>query len=159
MFNPGYIFNDEMGLTPCTWPLGERPRFPFIYFGEVWTGIEYEVAALLIREDLLEEGLTIVKAVRDRQDGYRRNPWSENESGYYYTRAMASYSILNALSGFSCDQRKNQMSFQPKLNQDNFRCFWCNGKSWGIFSQKKEKGEIRQELQVLYGEKDVSVIN
>ena len=154
-----YIFNDEMGLTPCTWPLGERPRFPFIYFGEVWTGIEYEVAALLIREDLLEEGLTIVKAVRDRQDGYRRNPWSENESGYYYTRAMASYSILNALSGFSCDQRKNQMSFQPKLNQDNFRCFWCNGKSWGIFSQKKEKGEIRQELQVLYGEKDVSVIN
>ena len=35
----------------------------------------------------------------------------------------------------------------------------CNGKSWGIFSQKKEKGEIRQELQVLYGEKDVSVIN
>ena len=40
--------------SPCTWPLGERPRFPFIYFGEVWTGIEYEVAALLIREDLLD---------------------------------------------------------------------------------------------------------
>ena len=35
-----YILNDEKGLTPCTWPNGGKPIFPFVYYGEVWTGIE-----------------------------------------------------------------------------------------------------------------------
>ena len=41
-----FILNDEKGLTPCTWPNGGRPVFPFVYYGEVWTGIEYEACLL-----------------------------------------------------------------------------------------------------------------
>jgi non-lysosomal glucosylceramidase len=149
-----YILNDEKGLTPCTWPKGGRPRFPFVYYGEVWTGIEYEVASLLLYNDMIDEGLTLVKTVRDRQDGYKRNPWSENESGYYYTRAMSSYGVLLALTGYKCDMVKGRMSFSPKINKKDFKTFWCNGKAWGIYSQKEdpETGELKKEIRTLYGD-------
>ena len=150
-----YILNEEKGLTPCTWPNGERPIFPFVYYGEVWTGIEYEVAALLARTDQIEESLTIVKAIRDRHDGFKRNPFSENESGYYYARAMASWAVYEALLGYECDSRNNKQKFSPKINKNNFRGFWCNGKSWGIFKQEKAaNGEMLQSVEVLYNRTD-----
>ena len=64
-----YALNDEAGLLLCSWPEGGRPRLPFPYADEVWTGIEYQVAAHLIFEGWLEEGLTIVEALRARHDG------------------------------------------------------------------------------------------
>lgn len=150
-----YILNEEKGLTPCTWPNGGRPIFPFVYYGEVWTGIEYEVAALLARTDQIEESLTIVKAIRDRHDGFKRNPFSENESGYYYARAMASWAVYEALLGYECDSRNNKQKFSPKINKNNFRGFWCNGKSWGIFKQEKAaNGEMLQSVEVLYNRTD-----
>ena len=153
-----YILNEEKGLTPCTWPNGGRPIFPFVYYGEVWTGIEYEVAALLARTDQLEESLTIVKAIRDRHDGFKRNPFSENESGYYYARAMASWAVYEALLGYEYDSRTNKQKFSPKINKNNFRGFWCNGKSWGIFKQEKAaNGEMLQSVEVLYNWSDKQV--
>ncbi|MBZ0292467.1 MAG: hypothetical protein K8L99_07840, partial [Anaerolineae bacterium] len=38
-----YVLNDESGLILCTWPHGGKPRFPFVYSDEVWTGFEYQV--------------------------------------------------------------------------------------------------------------------
>ena len=76
---------------------------PFVYADEVWTGIEYQVAAHLIYEGCVEEGLEIVEAVRDRHDGVRRNPWDEVECGHHYARSMASWALLLALSGFHYD--------------------------------------------------------
>lgn len=145
-----FILNDEAGLTPCTWPKRNKPRFPFTYYGEVWTGIEYEVASLLLFEGFTEEGLSLVKAVRDRHDGYRRNPWSEVESGNYYVRSMASYGVYLALTGFACDNIKHTISFCPQLNVEKFSCFWCNGKAWGIYRQNGGK----RELKVLYGQEE-----
>ena len=151
-----YILNDESGLTPCTWPNGGKPRFPFTYYGEVWTGIEYEIAALLLFEGLTEEGLTLVKSIRDRHDGYKRNPWSEVESGNYYVRSMASYSILLALTGFKFNHEEGTISFDPQINKNDFQCFWSNGKAWGIYRQKKDSlsGKIEKKLEVLYGQEN-----
>ena len=53
------MLGDEAGLVLCTWPHGGRPRFPFVYSDEVWTGIEYQVAAQLIYE-VVAEGLNVV---------------------------------------------------------------------------------------------------
>ena len=92
-----------MGLLICTWPKGGRPEYPFVYSHEVWPGIEYHVAAHLIFEGHIEAGLTIVKALRERHDGVRRNPWNEVECGYHYARSMASWGLILALSGFSYD--------------------------------------------------------
>lgn len=149
----GYILNHEKGLTPCTWPKGGRPLFPFVYYGEVWTGIEYEVAALLIEYGWLEEGLTVLKTVRDRHDGYKRNPWSDNESGYYYTRAMASYGAFLALCGYRCDLVKGTISFAPKMNRRDFSAFWSTGTAWGIYTQKIDRsGNVDRNIEVLYGD-------
>ena len=98
---PGYALGDEPGLLLCTWPQGGKPTLPFVYSDEVWTGIEYQVAAHLISAGMIDEGLTIVKALRSRYDGQTRNPWNEYECGSYYARAMSSYALLLAFSGFS----------------------------------------------------------
>ena len=74
----------KAGLLLCTWPEGGRPALPFPYADEVWTGIEYQVAAHLIYEGWVDEGLQIVEAVRARHDGVRRNPWNEVECGNHY---------------------------------------------------------------------------
>ena len=77
-----YALNDEKGLLLCSWPKGGRPTLPFLYSDEVWTGIEFQVAAHMIYEGLVEEGLAIVKGIADRYDGVRRNPWNEVECGH-----------------------------------------------------------------------------
>lgn len=149
-----YALNDEHGLLLCTWPHGGRPYLPFVYSDEVWTGIEYQVACTFIYEGYLEEGLTIVKAVRDRHDGYRRNPWDEVECGHHYARSMASYGLLTALSGFRYDLVKREISFDPKINQDHFSAFFCCGKTWGIYRQeKKPDGKLESKIEILYGDK------
>lgn len=150
-----YALNDEKGLVTATWPKGGRPKFPLSYAGEVWTGIEYQVAASLIYEGFLEEGLTMVKAIRDRYDGYKRNPFSEVESGHHYTRAMASFAVLNALTGIDSDMYHNTLTFRPKINQKEFSSFFICGKAWGIYRQWiDENGKIKFETEVLYGSLD-----
>lgn len=131
-----YALNDEKGLLLCSWPKGGRPPLPFPYSDEVWTGIEYQVASHLIYEGLLEEGLSVVKAVRDRYDGARRNPWNEVECGHHYARAMSSWGVLLALSGFSYSGPEKRMGFDPRMNADDFRTVFTAGSGWGTYSQK-----------------------
>lgn len=149
-----YVLNDEQGLLLCSWPNGGRPRLPFVYSDEVWTGIEYHVATHLIYEGFIDEGLTVVKAVRDRHDGIRRNPWNEVECGHHYARSMSSWGLLVALTGFEYDMARGTMKFDPVLRKDNFTTFWSTGRAWGTYSQKKneESGESEIEVKVLYGD-------
>jgi len=149
-----FALNDEDGLINCSWPNGGRPRFPFAYAGEVWPGIEYQVATHLIFEDYIEEGLKVAKAVRDRHDGIKRNPWDEGENTHHYARSMSSWGLLIALSGFKFDMVEGKISFDPKINQDDFLCFFSTGKGWGIYRQKKDDktGKIKKDIEVLYGD-------
>ncbi len=148
-----YVLNDEKGLLLCSWPDGGRPRLPFVYSDEVWTGIEYHVATHLIYEGFLDEGLTIVKALRDRHDGIRRNPWDEVECGHHYARSMSSWGLLIALSGFKYDMVQRTMEFTPVIYQDRFTSFWSTGLAWGTYSQRKnQEGEFEMEVKVLYGD-------
>jgi non-lysosomal glucosylceramidase len=150
-----YVLNDEAGLLLCSWPHGGQPKFPFVYSDEVWTGIEYQVAAHLIYEGWTKEGLKIVKSVQDRHDGTRRNPWNEVECGNHYSRSMASWAVLLALSGFQCDLGKNEMSFEPRLepSQSSFTTFWSTGRGWGTYTQDKDANEQWQAtVKVLGGD-------
>jgi uncharacterized protein (DUF608 family) len=148
-----YALNDEKGLLLCSWPKGGRPPLPFVYSDEVWTGIEYHVASHLMYEGLLEEGLSVVKAVRDRYDGWRRNPWNEIECGHHYARAMSSWGLLLALSGFSYSGVDMKMGFEPKLYLDNFRTLWTTGSGWGSYAQRlKTEKTVTAELSPAAGE-------
>ena len=51
-----YVLNDEKGLLLCSWPKGGEAETSFVYADEVWTGIEYHVAAHLIYEGFVDEG-------------------------------------------------------------------------------------------------------
>jgi uncharacterized protein (DUF608 family) len=134
-----YVLNDEAGLLMCSWPNGGEPRYPFVYSDEVWTGTEYQVAAHLIYEGCLAEGLTVVEAIRARHDGIRRNPWNEVECGHHYARSMASWALLLALSGFNADWGRGEMHFAPVVKASTetgqFQTFWSNGRAWGIYRQ------------------------
>jgi hypothetical protein len=146
-----YVLNDEAGLLLCTWPQGGRPRFPFVYSDEVWPGIEYQVAAQLIYEGRLDAGLEIVRAVRDRHDGVRRNPWDEVECGHHYVRSMSSWALLLALRGFHCDVAAGALAFAPAVAAGDFRCFFSAGTAWGRFAQHRDAGAVHADLTVEHG--------
>ena len=142
-----YALHDDAGLLLCSWPRGGRPAIPFPYSDEVWTGIEYQVASHCILEGLVEEGLAIVKGARDRHDGIKRNPWDEFECGHHYARAMSSYGLLLALSGFTFDKGAGIIGFAPRICQDSFTTFWALDGAWGSYAQTAKKAT----LSVLYG--------
>lgn len=142
---PGYALGDEPGLLLCTWPRGGKPTLPFVYSDEVWTGIEYQVAAHLIFEGLVQEGLDIVEAVRGRYNGRTRNPWNEYECGNYYARAMSSYALLIALSGFSYSAVTHTLTLDPRLEVEPFTCFFSTHSAWGRLSLSAGRLDIRLE--------------
>jgi non-lysosomal glucosylceramidase len=147
-----YALNDEKGLVLCSWPKGGRPKLPFVYSDEVWTGIEFQVAAHMIVHGLVEEGLAIVKGVTERYDGLRRNPWNEVECGSHYARALASWSVLMALSGFRYSAVDQHLAFAPAIHSRDFRCFFAAGEAWGVYSQKVETSSQMVRLEILNGD-------
>lgn len=104
------------------------------------------MAASLIYAGYVDEGLNIVKAVRDRHDGLRRNPWDEFECGHHYARAMASWAVLLALSGYHYDGIAKTMNFSPAFSQDNFSAFWSCGDGWGVFSMNENVVSLRVDF-------------
>jgi hypothetical protein len=117
----------------------------------VWTGIEYQVAAHFIYEGMIKEGLAVVKAVRDRYDGISRNPWNEIECGHHYARAMSSWSLLLALSGYSYSAPLRELRFRPVINADNFRALYTTGSAWGSYAQKATSEKLDAEIRVEEG--------
>jgi len=146
-----YALNEEAGLLVATWPRGERPGCAFYFADEVWTGIEYQVASHLIYEGMVEAGLAIVLGARRRYDGTRRNPWDEIECGHHYARAMASYALLTAVSGFHYSAPKQTVTFSPRLFPERFRSFFSVGSAWGTYTQQVKGRQAMLTLGVHYG--------
>jgi uncharacterized protein (DUF608 family) len=146
----------DKGLIICTWPKGGRPGNVMLYSDEVWTGIEYQAAAHMIYEGMVEEGFAIVKAARDRYDGIprppiQRNPWNEIECGGHYARAMSSWSLLLALSGWEYDGPRQALRFTPRHTPDNFKGFFAGPEGWGRLRQSREGTAQRNEISVREG--------
>jgi non-lysosomal glucosylceramidase len=126
-----YALGGEAGLVLCSWPRGGRPRIPFVYCDEVWTGVEYQVASHLVYEGLVDEGLELVRAVRARHDGHRRNPWNEAECGNHYARSLAAWGVLVALTGADYHAPTGSLSFTPRLG-GALRAPFTTGTGWGV---------------------------
>lgn len=126
-----FAVNDEAGTIICSYPTGKAvPKIPILYSTETMTGFEYALGGLMLSQGFIDEGEKIVKAVRDRYDGEKRNPWSEIECGHNYARSMASYSLLIIYSGFAFDMPKKYMGFKP-INVGDGNYFWSVGNSYG----------------------------
>jgi hypothetical protein len=137
-----YALNDEPALLVCDYGKVQRPRIPFPYYQEAWTGIEYLVAAQFIQAGMLREGLATIENVRRRFDGERRNPWDEPECGHHYARAMSAWSSVVAWSGFQYHAVRKAVAIAPKSTAQPFRSFWSNGLGWGVFSVAANRVEL-----------------
>lgn len=135
--NPWRIFalNGEGGAIISDYPKGSRkPAIPIPYCEESMHGFEYQLAGLMISEGMIDEGLTLVRAVRDRYDGEKRNPWNEIECGSNYARSMASFALIPIFSGFKFDLPKGKIRFNPLVRRENFKCFWAAVKNFPGYS-------------------------
>lgn len=144
-----YCLKDEGGITICEWPDETyKPYVPVPYSEETMNGFEYQAACHMIQEGMVEEGMTLVSAVRDRYDGFKRNPYNEFECGSNYARSMASYSLLLSFSGFTYDMPAKRIGFDPIEKSENYSTFWSIQEAWGEFMLTEEA----LTLDVLYGE-------
>lgn len=132
---PTYALGKEAGLLLCSWPHGGKLSLPFVYSDEVWTGIEYQVASHLMLMGHAQEGLEIVRACRDRYDGRIRNPFNEYECGHWYARAMASYGLIEGLTGVRYDAVERTLYIAPRIPGD-FRAFLCTATGYGTAGVK-----------------------
>ncbi|MBR7098685.1 MAG: hypothetical protein IKC59_04650 [Clostridia bacterium] len=125
-----FALNDEQGTVICSYPDGvNTPAIPIPYCEETMTGFEYSLAGLMIAEGFVSEGETVVKAVRDRYDGEKRNPWDEIECGSNYARSMASYALMPIYSGFTADMTQKHIGFAPITREGRYLFSVCE--SWG----------------------------
>ena len=132
----GMGFDDEAGVVLCTWSKGGELTQPFNYNDEIWTGVEHQVAGHLIMYGHVEEGLEIVRAVRNRYDGRVRNPFDEYEAGHWYGRAMSSYGLLQALTGIRYDAVEKVLYINPQIEGD-FRSFLAAATGFGTVGIKE----------------------
>ena len=80
-----YAAPGEPGLIMCSFPRGGAAEsvgkggdaWATMYFNECMSGFEYQVAAHMISEDLIDEGLALVYAIHQRYHGAKRNPYNE----------------------------------------------------------------------------------
>ena len=144
-----YVIGGEAGLLMASWPKG-RLKIPFPYFAEVMTGFEYCAAVGMLYEDMEENALTCIQAVRSRHDGAKRNLFSEVECGHHYARSMASWASILAYSGFHYSGIEQSMKFTSRPGS----YFWSNGYSWGICSVTDKT----VTLEVLKGTLNVKTI-
>ena len=141
-----YVMDKESGLIMASWPKG-RLKVPFPYFAESMSGFEYTAAIGMLQEGQTEAGLKCIKAIRDRFDGEKRNPFDEPECGHHYARAMAAWSAPMAFSKFNYNGFEKSMHFtsMPGIY------FWSNGTAWGTCHITLNKAT----LNVLYGNIDI----
>ncbi len=154
IFNPCrlYSVNDEKGMLICTWPEGVRkPRIPIPYSEETMCGFEYAAAGLFLQNGMEAECIDVVRAIREKYDGEKRNPFGEIECGASYARYMASYALLLIYSGFRFDMSKGEIGFLPLHAEEGYSSFWSVDGAWGTVRYENR----RWIFSVLYGSTEI----
>jgi uncharacterized protein (DUF608 family) len=128
---------DDHGLLILSWPRGDKPARPTRYHDEVWTGIEYQVAAACIHEGLVDEGMRIFEAARTRHNGVKRNPYNDIECGDHYARAMSGWTIIEQLAGYRYDAVAQRIDFAPVAAAGN-RIPFVAGTAWGTIGRNED---------------------
>ncbi|KYP14195.1 GH116 family glycosyl hydrolase, partial [Flavihumibacter sp. CACIAM 22H1] len=147
-----YAHPGEAGLFIATWPKSKHMGEDGVrYRDEVWTGIEYQVATNMIYEGMLEEGLSLVKAVHDRYNPAKHNPWNEIECGDHYARALASWGVLLALQDYTYDGPAKRLSFAPRMQPDQFKSFFTAAEGWGNITQTRTGNEQENTIKIAWG--------
>jgi uncharacterized protein (DUF608 family) len=126
-----YADGDDSGLLMCTWPVAGRPKTAVRYADEVWSGVEYQVAAHCLMEGLADEGNQVLAGLWRRHNGERRNPYNEIECGDHYARSMAGWTVLEAASGVRYDATRRRLTVRPPAATAHGRYPFVIAGGWG----------------------------
>jgi uncharacterized protein (DUF608 family) len=153
-----YAMPGEAGLLMCTFPkgdqkeiLGPNPTWASMYFNECWTGSEYEAAGHMVAEGLVEEGMTVARAVHERHHPSRRNPWNEVECSDHYARCMSVYGLYLTAGGFEYHGPKGHLGFAPRVTPKDFRAAFTAAEGWGTFAQKVDANGYGASVRLRHG--------
>ncbi|WP_428508961.1 GH116 family glycosyl hydrolase [Roseateles sp.] len=158
-----YAMPGEAGMLMCTWPQAAYDPSGRIqadiglgitsegYLNECMTGFEYQVAAHMLAEGMVYEGLSLTRAIHDRYAPSLRNPWNEIECGDHYSRAMASYGVYITACGFDYHGPRQSLTMDPKIGEENFKAPVLFSEGWGNYSQKHVNHGIEAELSLKFG--------
>lgn len=124
-----YVLGDESAILMASYPRGRRPERPFPYYTEVMTGFEYCFALNLVQVGATRDALTVVRGIRNRYDGRKRNPFGEAECGHHYARALASWGLIPALTGLFYSAIDGSLAF--KLPRQRTTWPWAASGAWG----------------------------
>lgn len=165
-----YALPKEAGTIMCTFPKGgagiapgkikhDWDKLTVGYFSESMTGFTYQVAAHMIAEDMVDNGLTMIKAIHNRYSPLKRNPYNEIEYGNHYIRAMASYGAFISASGFTYHGPKGEIGFDPKINPDEFKSAFVTAEGWGSFTQQQKNDSQYVSIELKHGKLVLHQIN
>ncbi len=145
----GMIMNTNPSNEPK--PFGDNVTWQAGYFNECMSGFEHQVAAHMIAEGMVDEGLVLTRAVHDRYHASKRNPFNEIECSDHYARAMASYGSLIAACGYEYHGPRGYMRFAPRWDADRFRAPFTAAQGWGTYAQEQSDNAMECRLDVKYG--------
>jgi uncharacterized protein (DUF608 family) len=153
-----YVMNDEQALTVCNYASGRRPKIPFPYSTEAWSGQEYLAGTLFFVYGMPREGVATYEGTRRRHDGERRNPFDEPECGHHYARPLSSWSGLAMLTGFRYDGPEDHLRIERTAAAQPFRSLWATATGWGRYSMGLENGRTKVLIEALHGKLPVREI-
>ncbi|MDB6169656.1 MAG: putative bile acid beta-glucosidase [Verrucomicrobia bacterium] len=145
-----FVLGDETALLMASYPRGRRPARPFPYYTEVMTGFEYCVALHLAQEGMVRDALKVVRDIRARYDGRKRNPFDEAECGHHYVRALGSWGLIAALTGFHFSALTGSLTFASSPR--HVRWFWSSGTAWGSVELTPTRRRTKVTLSVSGGQ-------
>jgi hypothetical protein len=101
---------------------------------------------------LADEALVLTRAVFDRYDARKRNPYNEIECSDHYARAMMSHAVYLAALGYEYHGPLGRLGFAPKLTPEKFRAAFTVAEGWGSYRQTRSKDEQAGRIELRYGQ-------
>ena len=148
-----YVLNDEAGLVVCDYAKAERPRIPFPYYAEAWTGMEYSTGSA---DDFRRPGARGRGVLRKRAAALRwraAQSVGRSRSAAITTRAPCRRGPAYwRYSGFRYDGPRQTVAIAPAAAASaDFRCFWSTATGWGVFARRESAGRTAFRLRVDHG--------
>jgi len=136
-----YAMAGDAGLLMCTWPKGGlredfKKHWQYMYFNECMSGFEWQVAAHMIWEGMITEGLAVARAIHDRYAAALRNPYNEIEV---------------AACGYEYHGPRGYLAFAPRICPEDFKAAFTAAEGWGSFSQKIAPGRQTERVEIAHG--------
>ncbi|MBN8851594.1 MAG: hypothetical protein J0H07_07035 [Sphingobacteriales bacterium] len=140
-------------------PYGDGVTWQMGYFHECMSGFEHQVASHMMAEGMVEEAMTLTRAIHDRYHASKRNPFNEIECSDHYGRALASYGTFITACGFEYHGPRGYIRMAPKLGAENFKAPFTCAEGWGTYAQQHGNNSFRASFRVRYGRLEIRTMS